>query len=263
MDTTIYYYSATGNSLTYARAIAQGLGGAKLEPLARYRQTPARPGTHRVGFVFPIIAWGPPRTLSEFVSNIDLEGVGYAFAVASCGGTAAGTLPRLRKALRARGADLHAGFIVRSPGYLDMQGKQMAMVKRIQRLSGRLFGTDEERLAEIVETVRQERRMRPERNALPGAILGNFSHDKAAPIFMKLNASFKVAPECAGCGTCARVCPRGNITREDGKSTWHHDCEFCGTCATWCPQHAIGFDGNLAPNRKHNAAVAVSDFYIR
>lgn len=117
METTIYYYSATGNSLAYARAIAQEIGNARIEPLASFRETPARPGTPKVGIVFPIIAWGPPRTVKEFASRLDLHGVRYLFAVTPCGGTAAGTLPRLRKVLRARGGDLHAGFIVRAPSY--------------------------------------------------------------------------------------------------------------------------------------------------
>ena len=119
-DTTVSCYSATGNSLTYARALAREIGGARLAPLARCRTAPARPSTPRVGVVFPIIAWGPPRTVKEFLSLVDLTGIRRVFAVASCGGTAAGTLPRLRKALRARGGKLHAGFIVRSPHYLTM-----------------------------------------------------------------------------------------------------------------------------------------------
>ncbi len=263
METTIYYYTATGNSLNYARAIAREIGGAKVEPLALYRRTPARPGTRKVGIVFPIIAWGPPRTVNEFVSRLDLEGVRYLFAVTSCGGTPAGALPRLRKALRARGADLHAGFVVRSSHYLTMEGKQAEMVKRIAALSGRPFGTETERIQEIADAVRNERRVRPERSALPGSLLGNFANGKAAAAFQGIDAAFKVAPACEGCSTCVRVCPRQNISRENGTTTWHHDCEYCGACATWCPQHAIGFDGNVAPTRKHNDAVAVGDFLLR
>ena len=262
-ETTIYYYSATGNSLEYARKIAREIGGARIEALARYRTTPAQPGTPKVGIVFPVIAWGPPRTVKEFVSLIDLTGVRYVFAVTSCGGTAAGTMPRLKKALRARGADLHAGFIVRSPFYISMKGKQEEMIRRVEKLSGRPFATAEERLPEIARTVREERRVRPERNAILGTMLGNYSHDKAIPMFTSLDSMYKVAPACTGCGTCVRVCPRGNISRDNGATSWHHDCEFCGACATWCPKHAIGFEHNVAMTREHNEAVSVADFYLR
>jgi hypothetical protein len=75
METTISYYSATGNSLAFARAISKEIGGALIVPLANFRETPTRPGTPRVGIIFPIIAWGPPRTVTEFISRIDLQGV--------------------------------------------------------------------------------------------------------------------------------------------------------------------------------------------
>jgi ferredoxin len=263
METTIYYYSATGNSLAYARAIAREIGGARVEPLAQYRNTPARPGTPRVGIIFPIIAWGPPPTVEEFLSVIDLEGIRYFFAVTTCGGVPAGTLPRLGKSLRQRGGELHAGFVVRAPGYLKSQGRQAAAIAQVQRLSGRPFGSAEERLPEIVRAVREERRVRPERSAILGSLLGNFYHDRAAPLFRSLDASYKIAPSCTGCRTCVRVCPRGNISRDNGTSVWHHDCEFCGACSTWCPQHAIGFDGNVAPTKDHNGLVSVQDFYLR
>ena len=135
--------------------------------------------------MFPIHAWGPPRSVEEFIDKLEPRGVRYTFAIASCGGTAAATLPRPRKALRQKGSDPHAGFIVRSPGYMDLGGRQPPMIDLVRRLSDRLFPKDSERLPEIMETVRNEKHVRIERNALPGALLGSFFHDKAAPRFAR------------------------------------------------------------------------------
>lgn len=264
MKTTLYCYSATGNSLVIARAIATALSDTEIVPIGRFRATPARPTTERVGIIFPIIAWGPPRTVHEFVRAIDLSGVRYTFAIASCGGTAAGTLPRIRKALRKNGGDLHAGFLVRSASYMEMgSGKQAKMIEMVRRFSGKLPGTAEERLSDIIEAVRNERRSRPERNALLGSILGNFFHGKAAPQFAGLDRAYKVGENCASCGTCTRICPRGNVRLENGRPAWHHDCDFCGACITWCPQRAIGMAGAPAgaPHR-HNPEIKAADLVV-
>jgi ferredoxin/flavodoxin len=264
MKTTIFYYSATGNSLRIAREIAKGLGGAEVIPLAKYRKADFKPEADRVGLVFPIIAWGAPRSVDEFVENIDVSGLRYIFAVASCGGTAAGTLPRLRAALRRKGSDLNAGFIVRSPGYMDVDEdeSQGSMIRLVRQVSGKSFATDEERLPEIIEAVKAGKTLRPERNALVGAALGNFFHSKASEVFPTMDSSFKVAASCTACGTCARVCPRGNIALEGKKPSWSHDCENCGACSTWCPSGAIGRSGLASPAKRHNASVSVRDFYL-
>jgi flavodoxin len=131
--TTIYYYSATGNSFDIARSVAQSIGDARVFPIARFRKEKATPDTVKVGIVFPIHAWGPPRTVSEFVQNLDLRGVRYCFAIASCGGNAAGTLPKLRQAIRKNGGELHAGFMVRSKGYMA-SGDSNPMIEMVRRL---------------------------------------------------------------------------------------------------------------------------------
>ncbi len=191
MTTTIYFYSGTGNSLVIARTIAQALGDTQILPIARYRKEKALPGTARVGIIFPIHAWGPPRTVEEFIPNLDLSGVRYTFAVASCGGTAAGTLTKLRQSLRRRGGDLHAGFMVRSKGYMA-GGDSNPMIEMVRRLSGRPFPTAEERLPEIIQSAKDEKQVKPDRNALPGAILGNFFHKMAGKQFAALDAGYEV-----------------------------------------------------------------------
>jgi ferredoxin len=133
------------------------------------------------------------------------------------------------------------------------------MIELVRRFSGRPFPTEESRLPEIVEAVRSERRMAPERNALLGTLLGDFFHTKAVVQFAGMDKSYCVGENCSGCGMCSRICPRGNLTIQDGKPVWHHDCDFCGACATWCPQGAIGLKGSPSVPRKHNPQVKAAD----
>jgi ferredoxin/flavodoxin len=265
MKTVLYYYSATGNSLVVARKIAEGIGDARILPISAHRAAPFKPEAERVGILFPIYAWGPPRTVEEFVANIDPAGLRYFFAIACCGGTAAGTLPGIQRVLRAKGGDLHAGFVVRSPSYFDVAegGGQAKMIKTVRDLSGPLPGTDAERLPEIIEVVKAGKKSKPESGAFFGKVLGNFFHGMASAQFPKMDSSYVTAPSCDGCGICAKVCPRGNVGLESGRPAWKHDCDSCGACLTWCPKRAISQGGGSSPNGRHHAEVALSDMLLR
>ncbi len=55
---------------------------------------------------------------------------------------------------------------------------------------------------------------------------------------------YRVTELCQGClaGSCQRVCPRGAIRFENGRSTIDEEkCVKCGRCASACPYHAIVF----------------------
>ena len=265
MSTIIYYYSATGNSLAIARKIADGLADATVVPLAGPRKGGTMGEAERVGIVFPIFAWGPPRTVEEFVAHADLSAARYIFAVASCGGTVARTLPKLGQTLKARGLSLDAGFAVRSESYAASSddGGGNGMIKLVRSLSGGVAPAENVRLPEIVEAIKAGRRLKPERSALAGALLGSFFHSMAAAQFPKLDAGYSVAESCDGCGICQRVCPRGNVVVEDGSPRWHHDCDFCGACVVWCPRSAIVTKSGIAPAGKHHAEVKLADMLLR
>ena len=133
------------------------------------------------------------------------------------------------------------------------------MIAMVRGLSGKPFPTDEERLPEIIEAIRTGKKQRPERNALAGTLLGDLFHGMAGKAFAGMDKGYSLRETCEGCGTCTRICPRGNVRLENGKPSWHHDCDFCGACATWCTRNAIGFNGTPAAPRGHNPQVKAAD----
>lgn len=136
------------------------------------------------------------------------------------------------------------------------------MIEFVRRASGKPFPTEAERLPAIVETVAACVKVRPDRHAALGRVMGDFFHAKAAESFSSMDAAYKVAPSCTGCGICAKVCPRENIAFDGKLPNWRRDCEFCGACSTWCPAGAIGFTGMPASPKRHNPSVAARDFYL-
>ena len=66
----IYYFSGTGNSYAAAKKLAAGLGEDLMDIAVavqegNYEHTLTE--GERLGFVFPVYAWAPPKVVTEFV----------------------------------------------------------------------------------------------------------------------------------------------------------------------------------------------------
>lgn len=266
MSSVVYYYSATGNCLDLSRRLAEAIDGTRLAPLAKFRNQAVKPeGSSRVGFVFPVYAWGPPRSVEEFFTRIDLRDAGYVYAVACCGGTACNTLPSVDRLLRSRGRGLDAGFIVRAPGYVDVdpEDTQAGLIEFVRHRSGPVARPVDERFVEIVQAVQETRKSPPEHGAWFGSAVGGFLHRASLGQMRKLDSRYRVSEACDGCGLCARICPRENIRLEGQRPLWNHDCDACGACATWCPNHAITQNTAVAAAGRHHERVKLGDMLLR
>ncbi|MHC4251173.1 MAG: EFR1 family ferrodoxin, partial [Planctomycetota bacterium] len=221
MSSTIYYFSGTGNSLRVARDIAERLDDAELVPLARASDEQLSPASDAVGIVFPVYAWGPPRAVVQLLERLVISPDQYLFAVCTCGGCPGGTLVRIRKQLRARGMRLSTGFAVYMPSnYIVFSGARPEEEQRA------MFEQARVRVDEIVAAVRAREERDVEKSSLvKRAFLSGVIHPLASSSFRRADRQFVVSDDCKRCGTCARVCPAGNITMEDSGPTWNHDCE--------------------------------------
>lgn len=262
MNTVLYYFSGTGNSLVIARDLAAALGNTTLIAIPDALQTPAvgaDDAPDAVGIVFPVYAWGPPRIVADFINSRQWNGIPYLFAVCTCGGFPGGTLTLLAQALRARGGNLKAGFSIVMPGnYTALYG---AIAEAKQQ---KMFAGARARVAEIAGLIKARRNQPVEKSFWLINLLTGFIYKHGMPKFKTADVKFFVLDTCTHCGLCVKVCPRRNIALKDGHPQWLGNCEQCMACLQWCPVSAIQF-GPSTQNRKryHHPAIKAKDLFVK
>lgn len=258
MGSTIYYFSATGNSLTAARQIAKRLGDCTLRSMAA--EPPGEPvggPDQPVGFVFPVFYIGLPRLVKRFVEKLDiLEGT-YCFAFITFGGTGADTLGMLDDILKEKGVRLSYADGVKMPGNYIVKYQAYAP-DLIQKLIKEGMDKADEAAAAIAGGG-----LRPaKRYARLISRIANRSYLYKG--IAEWDEKFSATDKCVGCGLCAKICPVGNIRMEDRRPVWQHRCERCFSCIQWCPCGAIEYGEKTVGRRRYrNPDVKAEDIIRR
>ena len=260
MNTILYYFSGTGNSLVIARNLAAALGNTTLVAIPRALREQGAFSADAAGIVFPVYAWGPPRIVTDFINSRNWHGIPYLFAVCTCGGFPGGTLTLVERSLRARGGNLSAGFSIVMPGnYTAMYGAITAAKQQ------KLFARSRARVAEIAELIKTRRNQPVEKSFfLVNWLTTGFLYKFGMPKFKAADVKFWVLDTCTHCGLCVKVCPRLNIDLKDGRPQWHGDCEQCMACLQWCPAEAIQFGGSTQKRKRyHHPDIKAKDLFVK
>lgn len=244
MITKIYYFTGSGNSYATAKLLARGLGDAELVHMGRLTEkTGNTEGYGRIGFVFPVVGGGLPKTVDRMLRTINITKGPIYFAVCTCGISPGHSLLQVDKWLNESALALTYGFSV-------LQPQSGIGSRRINSPEGndRLYTAQRERAAKIVRILEK---------GAPGTIEkgGRFSEFlnrktlKALPTMVKLigqlitrgvkNMTFHATEKCVRCGTCVGICPVGNIAMDKEGPLWGNECAGCMGCYHWCPQDAV------------------------
>jgi len=237
MKTSIYYFTATGNSLYVARLIADGIGDSKLIPIVKTLALVEDVTGERIILVFPVYVYRVPRIVARFAARI--KKADSICAVVTMGGESGTTFNQLRSILRKNTLDLNAAYAVKMPDNFFTPYENAVPDDRRKKKLDEAPG----RITEIVQHIKNGDKTIEKDTSFfktwiwPG-IMFAAGYTQIPGLGKK---SFIVEQSCNGCGICEKVCPVGNITMTDGKPVWLDHCELCLACRHWCPQKAIHF----------------------
>jgi ferredoxin len=241
----VFFWSATGNSLCAARAVADRLGAGG-EACAVVPMAAADPAAYcldgayrRVGFAFPVYWGGVPEPVERFIAGLAVgdSPPAYVFTLVTSGGSGfKSTGHDVAGLLAGRGLTPGAAYSVTF--YSSYYVAHSALVYRTRPDRAKATAAAEARLADVAGRVAAlEPTPRPRRNPL-----AHYLYDARRHSLTAVDERFTVTPACNGCTLCARLCPAGNITLDAaGRPVWRHACTGCLGCLHWCPKAAIDF----------------------
>jgi ferredoxin len=256
MAPILYYYTGTGNSLWVARNLASHLAGANLVSMAGRGDEVIPDDCDLIGLVFPVYIWGVPAPIVRFIEGLHGARPGlYCFAVAVNGGQVSNTLVELRGVLKKKGITLSSGFEMEMPSNYIPWGGPGPKDEQEKR-----FGEAKTKIERIAGHIRNRGTGPIEKGPLWQRLVFTFIHNISYDRVPKMDGKFWVDEKCNRCGICAKVCPAGNITLDDGKPSWNHRCEQCLACIQWCPKQSIQY-GKKTPlyERYHHPEINLKD----
>ena len=238
-ENIIYCYSGSGHCLHMAEGIAKILGDTDIVMMRRFPAKTDATAARRVGFVFPCYGGGLPGGVEEYVKAVRIAPEAYTFAVEQYAGYVGCGLRKIDDIV---GLDYwtavpnHSTCIWLMPHTLSLAPRDPTKAREMADSRAAQIGM----AAECMEC----RGGNPPRNAL---------FEKESRVFSGLHArhaaKFTVNDRCVGCGTCAKLCPRGNIRLEEGRPVFGGNCIGCLSCLQYCPQAAINM-GKITEKRE-------------
>ncbi|AKN31374.1 4Fe-4S ferredoxin [Clostridium carboxidivorans P7] len=256
MKTTIYYFTATGNSLDVARSIEESLEETELISIPKLSNHEiVTPATKKVGFVFPVYDYSIPLVVKDFLSKLDLSNTSYIFAAVTCNFLPGLALDKVGSILKEKKKKLNSGFVIKMPGtYIAMYGanSEKTQIKK--------FKQKDKKVITIIDCIKNCKDHGIEKSKLIIDRLLAPKFEKSMDNFSTKDSSFCVDDNCIGCGICSKVCAFDNIKIIDGKPNWQHKCQQCFACIHLCPKTSIQIGKNTVNKKRYkNPNVSMQD----
>ncbi len=251
MNTVIYYFTGTGNSLVVAKDIAASLEGTELtqicqDTLAQDLKT----NSQSVGIITPVYFSGLPSLVKEFIEKLQINQEAYIFIIATYGDSEGIIFNQTKKLIEKKRLKLSGTFGVKMPHNIHAPSSLEKQEKYLKE--------EKETVILIADSIRNKEVTLKKANAAVNIFMGaTYNFIQKAGNFDK---KFSVDNECIGCAVCEKVCPVNNIVMEEGKPHWkcNNRCQFCAACMQWCPKQSILY-GKVKMYSYHHPDIKVND----
>jgi NAD-dependent dihydropyrimidine dehydrogenase PreA subunit len=222
----IFYFSGTGNSRWVARQLAVATEDCAVDILS-LKELPDLTEEKRLGFVFPIYAWGAAQPMQDFLRRLP-ETPAFTYGVCTCGANAGEAMKRLSRPL-----DSCYSIVMPSNYIVGADVEEERVIRR------KIVDAGAE-IRKIAGEVLQEKKVYRVEEGLAPHLRSAFIC-KAFNRFARSTAKFYADDRCVGCGQCEDDCPVSSIHLENGKPVWGKECLQCLRCINACPQEAIQY----------------------
>lgn len=227
---TIFYFTSTGNCLAVAKKINNG--NAKLISIP---QVIGKPGLSFaddvIGVIFPIYGFGLPKMVKKFLETAKFQG-SYMFAIGTYGNLPGACMMNVQRLAERHGYKFdYAESLLMVDNYLP----GFDMNDQIARLPEKRV---DENLARIITDIQNRKTLEVTAGFGWRVMTAMVKSGENLLLNSKQGQRYEINQNCNRCGTCAKICPAGNISVSD-KVIFADHCEGCLGCVHLCPKSAI------------------------
>ena len=249
-ENVIFCYSGTGNCLDMAKNIAKRLGDTDIIMMRKYPAVTDVREAKRVGFVVPCYGGGLPGHVERYIRDIKVSPDAYTFGIGQCAAYKGEGLSKINSIIPLK----YWAVVTHQCTCIWLFPHDLMLPKMGAKEAQARSEYFAEKIARNVKNKTVSRRK------LSKAVINKAEHAAWPKIARSKGQTLKANDNCIMCGTCAKVCPTGNI-RYAGKAVVFSDkCISCCACVQYYPQEAINF-GNITVKREryHNPNITVED----